>query len=297
MSANITMPDDTLFTRPADLVEQQLNAILNAAGLPPHLLEAASYGVLGGGKRLRPALVVLSCEAVNGTAESAMSAAASLELVHCFSLIHDDLPALDDDDLRRGRPTLHIHSGEAMAILSGDLMLAMAFQHIVASEYDAATSHALASELAAGTTAMVIGQVFDTLGGLPEQLTPEEQLRLVHRNKTGALLRAACRMGAICGHADPLQFESLTRYGDAVGLMFQVVDDLLDVTQTAEHIGKATGKDETKGKLTYPGLLGIEGSQRVVKELHEQAIAALEPFGAAALPLRELGQYMAIRTK
>jgi geranylgeranyl diphosphate synthase type II len=297
MTTEITMSHDTLFTRPAHLVEHRLNMALDAAGLPSNLLEAARHGILGGGKRLRPALVVLACEAVDGDTESALPAAAALELVHCFSLIHDDLPALDNDNMRRGKPTLHIKTSETMAILAGDHMLAMAFQHIVSSDYDCATGHALVAELAAGTTSMVIGQVFDTVGGLPDQLTPEEQLRLVHRSKTGALLRAACRMGALCGNADPPQLEALTSYGNAVGLMFQVVDDLLDVTQTAEHIGKATGKDKSSGKLTYPGILGVEGSQRVVQELHEKAIAALEPLGTAAGPLRDLGQYMAIRTK
>ena len=291
------MSHDTLFTRTAHLVEHRLNTALDAAGLPSNLLEAARHGILGGGKRLRPALVVLSCEAVGGDTESALPAAAALELVHCFSLIHDDLPALDNDNMRRGKPTLHIKTSETMAILAGDHMLAMAFQHIVSSGYDSSTGHALVAELAAGTTSMVIGQVFDTIGGLPDQLTPEEQLRLVHQSKTGALLRAACRMGALCGNADASQLEALTRYGNAVGLMFQVVDDLLDVTQTAEHIGKATGKDETSGKLTYPGILGVEGSQRVVQDLHEKAIAALEPLGIAAKPLQDLGQYMAIRTK
>ena len=160
-----------------------------------------------------------------------------------------------------------------MAILAGDLMLTLAFRHLVESGYsDNNTACRLVSELATGTTCMVVGQVFDTLGGMPKDLTPEDQLRLVHRNKTGVLLRAACRMGAICGNANDAQLDALTRYGDAVGLMFQVVDDLLDVTQTAEHIGKATGKDELHGKLTYPGLLGVEASRKAVEHLHREAM-------------------------
>lgn len=297
MTANATMTDDTLFTRPAALVEQRLHALLEECQLPPDLLAASQYGVLGGGKRLRPALVVLSCESVEGDAANSLPAAAALELVHCFSLVHDDLPALDNDELRRGQPTLHVRSGEAMAILAGDLMLTLAFRHLVESGYSDNTACRLVSELATGTTCMVVGQVFDTLGGMPKDLTPEDQLRLVHRNKTGALLRAACRMGAICGNANDAQLDALTRYGDAVGLMFQVVDDLLDVTQTAEHIGKATGKDELHGKLTYPGLLGVEASRKAVEHLHREAMEALEPLGEAAGPLRDLGQYMAIRTK
>ena len=297
MPLNATMPDDTLFTRPAGLVEQRLHAMLDECGLPPDLLEASRHGVLGGGKRLRPALVVLSCESVMGDTDHALPAAAALELVHCFSLVHDDLPALDNDELRRGQPTLHIRSGEAMAILAGDLMLTLAFKHLVESGYDDGIARRLVSELANGTTGMVVGQVFDTLGGMPPDLSPEDQLRLVHRNKTGALLRAACRMGAICGNADQTQLDALTSYGEAVGLMFQVVDDLLDVTQTAEHIGKATGKDELHGKLTYPGLLGVDASRKAVDDLQTQAMEALEPLGDAAGPLRDLGQYMAIRTK
>jgi geranylgeranyl diphosphate synthase type II len=297
MPLNTTMSDDTLFTRPAALVEHRLHAMLDECDLPPDLLEASRHGVLGGGKRLRPALVVLSCESVEGETDHALPAAAALELVHCFSLVHDDLPALDNDELRRGQPTLHIRSGEAMAILAGDLMLTLAFRHLVEAGYDDGIARRLVSELATGTTGMVVGQVFDTLGGMPENLSPEDQLRLVHRNKTGALLRAACRMGAICGNADPTQLNALTSYGEAVGLMFQVVDDLLDVTQTAEHIGKATGKDELHGKLTYPGLLGVDASRKAVEDLQTQAMEALEPLGEAAGPLRDLGQYMAIRTK
>lgn len=297
MSTRSTQQDTGLFTRPARLVEHALEVALDGARLPVDLLEATRWGVLGGGKRLRPALVILSCEAVDGKTEDAIQAAVALELVHCFSLVHDDLPALDNDELRRGQPTLHVKSGEAMAILSGDLMLSMAFQQLVGASADDANTRALVSELAEGTTMMVVGQVYDTLGGMPDSLSREEQLQLVHRNKTGALLRAACRMGGFCGRADDAALECLTAFGDAVGLMFQVVDDLLDVTQTAEHIGKATGKDEALGKLTFPGVLGIEGSRRAVQELEERAMAAIEPLGEMADPLRDLGRFMAIRTK
>lgn len=297
MRTHQTMADESLFTRTGDLVERELEQLLADAQLPPDLLDATRYGVLGGGKRLRPALVILSCEASGGATEAALPAAAALELVHCFSLVHDDLPALDNDLLRRGAPTLHVRSGEAMAILAGDLMLPLAFKELVKGGVGPGNASVLVAELAEGTNAMVIGQVFDTLGGMPGDLSEEDQLRLVHRNKTGALLRTACRMGACCGGASEEVLAALTSYGEAVGLMFQVVDDLLDVTQTAEHIGKATGKDEASGKLTYPGLLGVEGSRQVVAELQEQALAALVPIGRTADPLRELCQYMAIRTK
>lgn len=297
MTTGQTMHESDLFAQPAATVEAALAAAIDDADLPSHLRDAANWGVLGGGKRLRPALVLMSCRAVGGDADAAVPAAVALELIHCFSLVHDDLPALDNDELRRGRPTLHVKSGEAMAILAGDLMLSMAFQQLLRSSLAPEVTCNLVSELADGTTSMVVGQVYDTLGGLPEDLPPRDQLQLVHRNKTGALLRAACRMGAFCGGADDTSMDSLTTYGEAVGLMFQVVDDLLDVTQTAEHIGKATGKDHDMGKLTFPGLLGVEESRRVVEELQQRAIDALAPFGPEADSLRELGRFMAIRTK
>ena len=297
MTTGQTMHESDLFTEPAALVEAALTSAIDAANLPENLRDAANWGVLGGGKRLRPTLMLMSCRAVGGRIETSIPAAVALELIHCFSLIHDDLPALDNDALRRGRPTLHVKSGEAMAILAGDLMISLAFQQLAQLSVDPSVARSLVSELAGGTTSMVIGQTYDTLGGLPEELEPREQLRLVHRNKTGALVRAACRMGGYCGNADEASMKCLTEYGEAAGLMFQVVDDLLDVTQTAEHIGKATNKDHDMGKLTYPGLLGVEESHRVVKELEQRALDALEPLGTEADPLRELGRFMAIRTK
>ncbi|MEE2719485.1 MAG: polyprenyl synthetase family protein [Planctomycetota bacterium] len=296
MTTGHTMHESDLFSEPAAMVEAALTKAIEAANLPAHLREAADWGVLGG-KRLRPTLMLMSCRAVGGTIETSIPAAVALELIHCFSLIHDDLPALDNDALRRGQPTLHVKAGEAMAILAGDLMISLAFQQLTQLPVEPSIACSLVSELAGGTTSMVIGQIYDTLGGLPGSLEPREQLQLVHRNKTGALLRAACRMGGFCGGADEASMECLTAYGDAVGLMFQVVDDLLDVTQTAEHIGKATNKDHGMGKLTYPGLLGVEESRRVVKELEQRAIDALQPLGSEADPLRDLGRFMAIRTK
>ena len=236
-----------LIAEGSERVERLLSDSIDWSRLPQHLAEAAQYGVLGGGKRLRPILVLTSCEAVAGLEEDAAPAAAALELVHCFSLVHDDLPALDDDDLRRGRPTLHIHAGEPLAILAGDLMLAMAFGVIAKGSCSPHIRAALVEELATGTSDMVAGQVYDTLGGLPKDISPLEQVKLVHRNKTGALIRAACRMGGLCGNASAEAMTALTTYGEAMGLMFQIVDDLLDITQSAEHVGKATGKDAARG--------------------------------------------------
>ncbi len=278
-------------------VESFLDARLKRAELPANLVEAIRYAVLGGGKMLRPQLAIRACEAAGGEAEAAIGPAAALELIHAFSLVHDDLPAMDDDDLRRGRPTLHIHAGEAMAILAGDAMMSLAFEIICECDFDEPRRASVVMELAAGTTAMIGGQVYDTLGGFPEELSEIDRLKLIHRNKTGALIRAACRMGGICAGANDEVMEALTQYGEASGLMFQVVDDLLDVTQSAEHIGKATGKDAEAGKLTFPGLLGIEGTRAEVDRCQQRAIDALRPLGPAAEPLRELCGYMAKRTK
>lgn len=281
----------------ASLVEHWLSTSVDWSRLPNHLAEAAQYGVLGGGKRLRPALVIQSCRAVGGHHNAALAAAAALELVHCFSLVHDDLPALDNDALRRGQPTLHIHAGEPMAILAGDLMLAMAFGLVADSNNTADVRSQLVSELAEGTSDMVAGQVYDTLGGLPEDLTPLEQVKLVHRNKTGALIRSACRMGGLCGNATADDLAALTVYGEAMGLMFQVVDDLLDVTQSSGHVGKATGKDAACGKRTYPGVLGEDACRNEIDRLLGEALDAVRILGPNGHSLGCIAELMAIRTR
>lgn len=290
-------PDLREFKAIAAEVEGWLAQRLEACDWPANLREAVSYSLLGPGKRLRPVLTVLSCEAVGGDRTSAMPAAAALELVHCFSLVHDDLPAMDDDDMRRGRPTLHKHAGEAMAILAGDAMLALAFEWLSHADTPPMTQGRLFSELSGATLGMICGQVLDTLGGFADGLDERTKLDLIHHNKTGALIRAACRMGALSGGADDVALKAITAYGEATGLMFQIVDDLLDVTQSSEHLGKAAGKDETAGKRTFPGLIGIDASQREVKKQHQAAHAALQPLGDAARPLLDLCDYMAVRTK
>jgi geranylgeranyl diphosphate synthase type II len=278
-------------------VEADLARRLAAFPGPDMLRDAMEYSVLGGGKRLRPVLTLLSCEAAGGNRDRARAAAAALELFHGFSLIHDDLPAMDDDDLRRGRPTLHIHAGEAMAVLAGDALMSLAFEWLTASDDDGAVTGRLVRELARATTHMIGGQVYDTLGGLPPAYENAAQLDLIHRNKTAALIRAACTMGAICGRADAATSDALAAYGEATGLMFQIVDDLLDVTQSAEHTGKATGKDLSAGKLTYPGVHGTDASRKAVERLRCEAHAALGPLGRAGTDLRELCNYMAVRTR
>ena len=289
--------DPQRVSEPAGRVEAYMERELQAADLPANLREAMAYSLLGSGKRLRPILVVRGCEAVGGDPDRALTPAAAIEMIHCFSLIHDDLPAMDDDDLRRGRPTLHRHTSQAMAILAGDAMMGVAFELLATRVDDPRLAAGLIRELAAGTNAMIAGQVYDTLGGFDESDPPPARLDAIHRHKTGALIRAAIRMGALCGGADDRQLAALTAYGDAVGLMFQAVDDLLDVTQTTEHLGKTAGKDADQSKLTYPAVYGLDTTRREIDRLRSDAHEALNGFGDAAAPLRTLCDYLAVRTK
>jgi len=285
-------------TLPARNVEAYLSAFLRHRPLPENLKRAVEYGLLGGGKLIRPILVIRCCEAVGGRPEQALAAAAAVEMVHAFSLVHDDLPAMDDDDLRRGRPTLHKKEGEAMAVLAGDAMLALAFELIATRMKSADTAVEVLRELSIGANDMIAGQVQDTLPvEMDDEEDPIDRLEVIHKHKTGALLRAACRMGAICGGAAAAQLTALTRYAEAVGLMFQAVDDLLDVTSTTDELGKAAQKDADQGKLTYPSVLGVEGTRDQIARLHAQAQAALESFDRKADSLRHLCDYLSIREK
>ena len=280
-----------------DRIDSILRSFVTSRALPASLIDAISYALFGGGKRVRPVLCLRACDVVGGTVDAALPGACAIELIHTFSLVHDDLPAMDDDDLRRGRPTLHKHTNEAMAILAGDAMTALAFEIIAEQVKDAATAHQLTLELSTATNAMIAGQVYDTMGGQDPALEPIDQLRQTHRNKTGALLRASVRMGAITGNASDKQLDNLSHYADAIGLMFQAVDDLLDVTQSAEKMGKATGKDAEQGKLTYPGLLGVDGTRAEIEKLLAQALDALSGFDAKADPLRDMAKKLATRER
>ncbi len=283
-----------------DGFEPWVRTKLASRGMPAHLLEAVEYALLGPGKRVRPALCVASAQACGGRPEQAWPAAAAVEMIHAFSLVHDDLPAMDDDDTRRGRPTLHKHAGEAMAILAGDALVALAFEWLAGSPDDSAGSveaSALIASLAAATTDMVCGQVDDTLPNLAEGVDEASKLLRVHERKTGALLKASCTMGAISVGADADQLAAISAYGVAVGLMFQIVDDLLDVTVSSEQAGKRTGKDAQRGKLTYPGVWGIEPSRAKVRELHAAAREAIRPLGAPADRLAQWCDWLAEREK
>lgn len=285
---------------PVQHVDEFLSQYLAGVALPPDLVAAIRYSLLGPGKRARPLLAWHSFAAVAGgrvDPSKSLPAAGAVELIHAFSLVHDDLPGLDNDDLRRGRPTLHKHTSEPMAILAGDAMLTLAFQLLTERITDPTLASKLCLELALGTNGMIAGQVYDTLHGFAAGVSPADRLQLIHRNKTGMLIRASARMGAMTAGASPDQLAAITRYADDVGLMFQIVDDLLDVTQTTEHLGKKAGKDQDAGKLTYPGVFGIEPSRAEVARLHRESLEVLAVFGAAADPLRHLADYLATRTR
>jgi len=289
--------DATELTAPVEFLDSYLGQWLEGRALPRNLRDSIRYAVLGPGKRLRPLLVVRCCELVGGTADQAAAAAAAIEMVHAFSLVHDDLPALDDDDLRRGRPTLHKKDGEALAILAGDALLGLSFELALSRIEPPDLAAAVCRELSLGRNDMLAGQVYDTLPAFDASVEPMERLKTIHRHKTGALIRAACRMGALCGWADEPQTRAVTEFGEAIGLMFQVVDDVLDVTQTTEHLGKTAGKDRELDKLTYPALIGIQASRTEVRRLRSVALRALEGFGDGAAPLRRLCEFLALRTR
>lgn len=294
-------------SQPAPSSEQEIASRVDACvegffaelELPRLLTEALRYAALGPGKRIRPVLAWHAAVASGGHGSESLHAGAAVELVHAFSLVHDDLPALDNDDVRRGRPTLHRKSGEAMAILAGDALLTLSFGALARAPLDEAGRMALVRELTRATTGMITGQVYDTLGGLPDALDAEERVVLIHSNKTGALIRAACVMGAMSVRPAPTAsvLEAIDVYAGAVGLMFQIVDDLIDVTQSAAHTGKRTGKDAIAGKLTYPAVLGVDGSRSRVRSLLDRGMAALEPLGTEADGLRQIARTLAERTR
>jgi geranylgeranyl diphosphate synthase type II len=288
-------PDITAFLHEKALAtEDALAAHVNAweADAPPTLIAAMRYSLFAGGKRLRPALALGAAEIISGDSASAMPVACALEMIHTYSLIHDDLPAMDDDDIRRGRPTLHKAHGEAIAILAGDALLTNAFE--VAAETGNAR---IVAELAvaAGVCGMVSGQVLDiTAEG--RQITLDD-LRQIHRRKTGALIRAAVRLGAIAAGADQSQLDALTAYGEAIGLTFQIADDILNVVGEAEAMGKAVGSDAARDKSTYPALLGLDEALRLGAQGVENALEALAPFGSEADLFRALARYVMDRDR
>jgi geranylgeranyl diphosphate synthase, type II len=281
---------------------QALDKHLSTA--PDRLVEALRYSLTAPGKRLRPMLVMLAAEAVGSTYQTACSAAVAVEMVHTYSLIHDDLPAMDDDDLRRGLPTSHVKFGEALAILAGDCLLTMAFE-VLTEGYPGQTAAVLIREMAYGIggCGMVGGQVLDLMaeGRLPDSptlSTDVETLQRIHRAKTGLLIRASLRMGVLlAGSEGAKTLPMIDQYAEALGLAFQITDDLLDVESSAEKTGKRVNKDAARGKMTYPALLGVAGSRNKAKELVAQACSAASQLGPKAEPLAELAKYVLERDR
>ena len=282
------------------LVNRALEAYLPAVRGPAfRVVQAMHYSLFVGGKRLRPILCLAAAEAVGGDPGEALAVACALEMIHTYSLIHDDLPAMDDDDLRRGQPTCHKQFDEATAILAGDGLLTEAFHLLAAAAPRFQGREAMLLEVvellgkAAGYRGMVGGQMLDLMAeGRKISL---KELETVHRLKTGALLTAATRSGALMGGGSRVEVTALTAYGERFGLAFQVTDDLLDVEGTTEEIGKPAGSDEKRQKATYPALLGLEASRQWAGRLVEEAVAELESFKERAEPLRELAQYLLVR--
>ena len=282
--------------RDAQAVNRALaDCLASSSGVPPRLAEAVGYSLLGGGKRLRPILVLWSCEACGGATSDAMPAALAVECVHTFSLIHDDLPALDNDDMRRGQPSCHRRFDEATAILAGDALLALAFEIIADRVRDSAAAVATTRELAAaaGWRGMIGGESEDieAEGQDPDR----DRVAAIHGGKTARLIQAACRLGGIAALADETLVAALGDYGFDLGLSFQATDDLLDVTANDGDMGKPTRKDAASGKQTYPRAVGVEETQRLAAAAAERAVAALKPFGDRAEALSALARQLVRR--
>lgn len=294
------------------LIDEALERYLPGAGDPPkEIHEAVRYSIFAGGKRLRPVLVLAAAEAVGGQVEQALGAAAAIELIHTYSLIHDDLPAMDDDDFRRGRPTCHKVYGEAMAILAGDALLTQAFillsQALPADQGEPVGASSVQTTVearlrviqeiaqAAGSKGMVGGQVVDILHEDREVDVPT--LQYLHIHKTGALIRACLRVGGILASAGPEQLDALTRYGERIGLAFQIVDDILDLEGSLEALGKQAGSDLRKKKATFPALLGIEESRQWAHRLVSEAKQAVMIFGDRRAALQAIADFVVMRRR
>ena len=260
------------------------------------LYRAMEYGVMGGGKRIRPFLTLEFCRMLGGSDAAALPYAAAIEMIHNFSLIHDDMPCMDNDDLRRGRPSCHKAFGEATAMLAGDVLLTEAFEAIANAPAcpQACVQAAKALGLGAGSCGMVYGQELDLK--YEALAATEEQLRLIHRNKTGALINAAVQMGAAAAGADADQCRALEAYAYGIGLVFQIVDDVLDVTSTPEQLGKPIGSDSENGKTTFATLYGVEGAMALAQRVNEKTCSALrETFGEKSAFLEQLAQQLLTR--
>jgi geranylgeranyl diphosphate synthase type II len=278
-------------------IDRALDGFLpKASNKPATIHKAMRYSLFAGGKRLRPILALASAELCEGSATDAMPAACAVECIHTYSLIHDDLPCMDDDDLRRGRPTSHKVFGEGIAVLAGDALLTIAFEILAKSSGSKRHTPAMmVQELAAasGSRWLIAGQVMDIEG--EGAAVSKSALRFIHQAKTAALLTCALRLGAMSANATPSKLQSITEFGQALGLAFQVIDDILDVTQTTEKLGKTAGKDVAATKATYPALFGLERARAVAHELTDKATAALKPFGKKGDIMREISNSLLVR--
>lgn len=281
-------------------VDRFLDQAAPPAAVPPTTLhDGLRYSLMAGGKRVRPILTIASAEAIGTTAPGLMPVACSLELIHTYSLIHDDLPSMDNDDFRRGKPTNHKVYGEAMAILAGDALLTMAFDMISRPDLmkgcDPVRQVRIIQELASGSGSMgmVGGQVFDIQA--ENQDIDLSTLQNIHKHKTGMLIRAAVRMGAIAAGASDRQLDDLTGYAEDIGLAFQIADDVLNVTGTRDELGKNPNTDAERGKKTYPTFFGVDGARKLAEDCVTRAINRLSSFGPPADPLREIARYITSR--
>lgn len=291
------MPPPDFFQADHAAIEAGLERLLPAESAPPQTIHRAMrYSVFAGGKRIRPILCLESARMFSENLDGAMQAACALEFIHTYSLIHDDLPALDNDDLRRGKPTNHKVFGEAMAILAGDGLLTLAFETLANALIEPARRVRVISEIgaAAGTVnGMVGGQVADVeAGGKP---VAAATLEYIHHSKTAALIRGSIVAGAISGGAPDAEVERLRKFGDLIGWAFQVVDDILDVEESSASLGKTAGKDQEQQKATYPALYGLEKSRVIAADLESRALRELESYGARADRLRQLAQFLVAR--
>jgi geranylgeranyl diphosphate synthase type II len=282
------------------LVDAELDRILPPAEeYPPSIHKAMRYSVFAGGKRLRPTLCLEAGRLFGGDEKVLLRVGSSLELIHTYSLIHDDLPALDNDDLRRGKPTSHVVFGEAAAILAGDALLTLAFEAIAGAEGGAADRVLLVIQELARAIGTVRGMVGGQVVDLESSDTTGDAARLeyIHSAKTGAFIRVALRAGAILANANPDDMARITSYGEKIGLAFQIADDLLDVLGSEAELGKTIGKDQEQHKATYPAIHGIEASKRIASRLVDEACEGLEPYGARAEILQGIAHYVVGRTQ
>lgn len=280
------------------LVDRALNQMIPSARTKPSTIhEAMRYSIFAGGKRIRPAVVVASCLACGGEKQQALPFACAVESIHTYSLIHDDLPCMDDDDFRRGRPTSHKKFGEGIAVLAGDALLTIAFEMLLEGNPTRRYKHKdFVKELAqaSGSRQLIAGQVADLEGENAKDLKLSD-LKFIHERKTSALLRCSARLGGMAANATPSQLEALTTFGYKVGLAFQVIDDILDVTQTTEKLGKTAGKDQNSGKSTYPALMGLQKSRKYAERLTREAFQSLEVFKGNAQQLEQLAKFLLSR--